>query len=94
MVDLHHKTEQNNQAAQNIYEIIISNNEGASKIETASSIIQNIATQTNLLALNAAIEAARAGDAGKGFAVVSDEIRKLAEQSSSFTSEIKLLSMN
>ena len=48
----------------------------------ASSIIRNIAEQTNLLAMNAAIEAAHAGEAGKGFAVVSDEIRKLAEQSS------------
>lgn len=82
-------TNENDQAAQVVYDNIMSNNESAEKIERASSMIQSIADQTNLLALNAAIEAARAGEAGKGFAVVADEIRKLAEQSNRFTKEIK-----
>lgn len=61
------------------------------KIEEASLMISDIASQTNLLALNASIEAARAGESGRGFAVVAEEIRKLAEESNAFSSEINTI---
>jgi methyl-accepting chemotaxis protein len=74
---------------QTTFKMIDSFNKSAAGINEMTGVISGIAEQTNLLALNAAIEAARAGEMGKGFAVVANEVRKLADQSSSAVLKIE-----
>jgi len=69
-------------------EVIANLSERARDIGVILSVIDEVAGQTNLLALNAAIIAAQAGEHGKGFAVVAEEIKGLAERTSSSTREI------
>jgi methyl-accepting chemotaxis protein len=74
--------------AESTNKIIHQLGESSMDIGNVIKVISTIAQQTNLLALNATIEAARAGEAGKGFAVVANEVKELAKQTATATSEI------
>ncbi len=94
MKDLTLKSAEKEKSSAHLSEMISSVDEQSKKIGEITETISSIADQTNLLALNASIESARAGEAGRGFAVVAEEIRKLAEQSSTASDDIKNLISN
>ena len=78
----------NVEATSNVSKAIDQLAEKANGISQITKSISEIAEQTNLLSLNASIEAARAGEHGRGFAVVAQEVRKLAEESTTSTKEV------
>jgi len=69
-------------------EIIDSLSEKIKEIGKILDVIREVAEETNLLALNAAIIAAQSGEHGKSFAVVSNEIKDLAERTSTSAKEV------
>ncbi|ANS73915.1 chemotaxis protein [Paenibacillus yonginensis] len=76
--------EATSQVAQSINKL----SQNAQGITLITKTISELAEQTNLLSLNASIEAARAGEHGRGFAVVAQEVRKLAEESTTSTQKV------
>jgi methyl-accepting chemotaxis protein len=62
-------------------------------LDSANSLIGDVAAQSNILGINAAIEAAHSGSSGKGFAVIAEQINNMAnqttEQSKAVSEDIK-----
>ncbi len=59
------------------------------RIWAIMDIINDVAGRTKLIAFNAALEAAAAGETGKRFRVVATEIRRLADNVTESTDEIR-----
>ncbi|NJP38666.1 methyl-accepting chemotaxis protein [Alkalicoccus luteus] len=87
--ELQHKAKQTDAMISRVEDTVRELSSRMGEISSIVNTITSISEQTNLLALNASIEAARAGEHGRGFAVVAEEVRKLAEETSSATGHIR-----
>lgn len=58
------------------------------KMSEIAQFIEDVSIKIHMISINAAIESARAGETGKGFSVIAREIRKLSEETKSYTKMI------
>lgn len=73
----------------NVATIISNLSVNAKEIEKSVQMIDSVVMQIKILSLNASVEAVSAGEAGKGFAVVANEVKNLANQTSSVSTQIQ-----
>lgn len=65
------------------------------QIHNIAAVTSNLTNQTNILALNAAVQAAQVKqNTESSFSVIASEIRKLADESKKFLSQIDILAEN
>lgn len=76
-------------ANNNTIEFVQTLNNDIKAIWEVVTIINSIAEQVKIIAFNAELEASAAGEAGKNFEIVASEIRRLADNTVSSTSEIR-----
>jgi len=74
--------------AEAAHDVVAQLGDSSRQVGQVAVTIGTIAGQTNLLALNATIEAARAGEAGRGFAVVANEVKELARETATATTDV------
>lgn len=86
--ELNLKYEENIKTSKDVIKRICSLEENSYNISKITTKIKEINEQINLLAVNLSIESSRPNGSGKEFGVFSEEVRKLAEQSSKYTIEI------